>query len=50
MLKDFSWAVFEKTGSVESFLVYSELKKIDGGRNMNKAVTPYAVNTKGFGN
>lgn len=50
MLKDFSWAVFEKTGSVESFLVYNELKKIDGGRNLNKAVNTYAVNSKGFDN
>ena len=28
MLKDFSWTVFEQTGSVESFLMYKELSDI----------------------
>ena len=29
MLKDFSWNVFEKTGSIESFLLYNTIKKQD---------------------
>lgn len=50
MLKDFSWTVFEKTGSVESFLVYNELKKFDSSRCFDKAVNSRAIDTESFDN
>ena len=37
MLKDFSWTVFEQTGSVESFLMYKELSDIAGQNLQNEA-------------